>query len=179
MKPLTKLVSNKLLTRSALALVTTFSVLSTQADAEPSAYAMSVLVDSAGGKAVLRGDYDRVIADLAASTPISGTNFAAHTSLCVAYTKSGDFSNAENACNTAVAVTKKAIEGPRSHGLEGFSKRSLRRDLALALSNRGVLRVFTGVTELAEQDFLEASELKSGLLAPRANLSLIAELSGL
>jgi hypothetical protein len=175
MKPLTKLVSNKLLTRSALALVTTFSVLSTKADTEPSAYAMSVLVDSSGGRAVLRGDYDRVIADLAASTPISGTNFAAHTSLCVAYTKSEDFSNAENACNTAVAVTKKAIEGTR----RGFSKRSLRRDLAMALSNRGVLRVVTGVTELAEQDFLEASELESGLLEPRANLSLIAELSGL
>lgn len=177
MKPLTKLVSNKLLTRSALVLVTTLSINATHAESESVAYAMSVLEDSTGAKDILRGDYGQVIENLATSTPRAAGKFATQTNLCVAYTKSGDFSSAEHACDSAVAVTRKALAEVRGSYSAGFTQRSLRRELAVALSNRGVLRVHSGETELAGQDFVEASEQKSGLLEPYANLSRFVEAS--
>ena len=43
--------------------------------------------------------------------------------------------------------------------------------LALALSNRGVLNAALGETDLAQRDFEEASRLRTSLSAPGINLA--------
>lgn len=175
MKSPKTLMSEKLFDRSALALVLTFSFSPVQAELTPTAYTMSVIENHSEARDVLRGEYSRVTESRDTSTTFVGNSFSMQTNLCVAYTKTGEFDSAKAACETAVELTRKSLRRSRHQQSISYSQRSYRRDLALALSNRGVLRVFSGEAEMAQQDFIEANRLKSGLSQPSTNLSILIE----
>jgi hypothetical protein len=59
----------------------------------------------------------------------------------------------------------------RSEYSKSFQERLRREYLALALSNRGVLRAATGDVELARQDFVAAQSARARLSVVKTNLA--------
>lgn len=80
------------------------------------------------------------------------------------HAKTRKIDKASAACDAAIAVARK--QQPESRN-DGFGRRATERayeaDLALALSNRGVLLAAIGNEQLAKQDFLAAIELRTDL----------------
>ena len=72
-------------------------------------------------------------------------------------------------CNEAVVISRERMEVEKRFGYAAGS-----RNVALALSNRGVLRLLIGEGEQAREDFHEARILRSGIAAPRRNLQYLA-----
>lgn len=92
----------------------------------------------------------------------SNYEFAEQTNLCVAYTKIRDVEKASTACDAAVAQMKEQEDrASRSRSERSAEVRAYRSDLAVALSNRGVLLAATGDAELARKDFRAAMALQT------------------
>lgn len=134
------------------------------------AYTMTVISDDAQGHKIVSGDYKQAIDTINASrsrfNQVSRT-----TNLCVAYTKSGELDMAAEACDAAILSIK---NDNYSYGLAdrvNLQSGAYRRSLAMALSNRGVLRAINGEVELAREDFLQALDLRAGIAAPSVNLA--------
>lgn len=138
-----------------------FSV-SAGAEEQETPYTMTAIIDASFGHKVSTGEYEQAIQRITApGYHHLKDSFEAKTNLCVAYTKTGAIGQAVETCDAAVSEL-------RNQTMKYGSSRS---DLAVALSNRGVLRAVKGEEELARQDFLEAVELKSGIAAPSSNLA--------
>ncbi len=140
-----------------------------------STYTMMVVENFAYGKSILSGRYELAINRLAKRGSRYADNFETQTNLCVAYTKSGQLSKAEDACNAAVDLIQRhrAFENSgRSVSEDEFA--DAHRDFAIALSNRGVLLAAMGQADDAARDFREAEGLGSGLDAPSINLARAA-----
>ena len=156
----------------AMLIAATASVLSAPAAAKELSYTMAVISDRAHGAKVVAGDYDEAI-DLVAGKQRRGlAAFEASTNLCVAYTKSRQIEHATDACDSAVKEARKRLANVRrstSYLNSGDIKHV--RNLALALSNRGVLHATQGETELARAAFAEAIELKTGVDTAKINLA--------
>ena len=151
---------------SAALVALTLSMQSTYAeDVGKSAFTMTAISNVAMGEKVVAGEYDAVIARLASPAGRSVEAYSRYTNLCVAYTKSGELDAAEESCEKAVTIA-----GRRHSLIPTYSFRSGRRDKAVALSNRGVLRAVKGNVLGAERDFHEATNLTAALEAPRVNL---------
>jgi Flp pilus assembly protein TadD len=112
---------------------------------------MAAVVDRAQGRALLAGDYGRVIDRLSEQR----TDFETSTNLCVAYALSGDLARADTACKRALALSENA---------------ATRRDMALALTNLGVLKAAHGDLPAARSSFSRALELDGGLVPASDNL---------
>ena len=123
---------------------------------------MTAIIDASFGSEVTAGDYQKAIQRITAPKYHLKDSFAAQTNLCVAYTKTGAIGQATETCDAAVREIQSRMRFEMS-----------RSDLALALSNRGVLRAVQGQAELARQDFVDAVKLKSGLAAPTTNLAAL------
>lgn len=136
-----------------------FSV-SAGAEEQETPYTMTAIVDASFGSQVTAGDYDFAIERITAPKYHLRDSFEAKTNLCVAYTKTGAIGQATETCEAAVTEIQNRMRFEMT-----------RSDLALALSNRGVLRAVQGQADLARQDFVEAVSLKSGLAAPTTNLA--------
>lgn len=118
-------------------------------------FQMTAVTDRALGEVVLAGDYGTAIREL------EGANyrrFESSTNLCVAYTLAGEYQKADEACAAAVELSERA---------------AVRRDVAVALSNRGVLRAVSGDPSGARQDFSRALEIERGLYPANENLQLL------
>lgn len=129
-----------------------------------SPYVMTVIADKAQGEQVVSGQYEDAIAAITAPKSQNRDSFAASNNLCVAYTKMNDLAKATAACADALQVSENKF-GP------WYDAPRMRRDRALALSNRGVIRAITGDDSGARQDFELAIKLGRKLSAPMANLA--------
>ena len=136
-------------------------------------YTMTVVVDAAQGRKVVAGKYDHAIAKLAAKKSRARA-YEIHTNLCVAYTKTGDIDRATVECEAAVTALRKRDKGTRSSSTPLYVADANRSQLAVALSNLGVLEVVKGRPEAARQNFELALELDSRLAAARANIDRLA-----
>ena len=131
-------------------------------------FEMTVVTDAAFGHKVMDGELDAAIKSIEASHSRPSSEFFAQNNLCVAYTKSGQFSDAEMACDAAISKTlsgrqlKLAENGPAE-----------RRYAAIALSNRGVLHALMGDEGRAAADFTAAVKLRARLGAPKRNLEFL------
>ena len=115
-------------------------------------YQMAAVIDRARGNIVLAGDYDRAIAKLGGRPR---ADFESSTNLCVAYTMTGAMEQADAACAAALASSQET---------------EVRRDIAVALSNLGVVKAVKGDLSGARRDFSRALELESDLRQASKNL---------
>ena len=136
------------------------------ADEEAQKFEMTVIRDAAHGGKVLFGKHNEAIERINSGKTRVSETFYADTNLCVAYTLSAKFDDAETACDRALTDVTEASAKTRITKDE----RALRRYYALALSNRGVLRALDGNQQHAEQDFAVAMALDTGVTAPGNNL---------
>ncbi len=148
-----------------------FSV-SAGAAEQQSAYTMTAISNASFGEEVTVGKYEKAIEKITAPSYKTKTSFSAATNLCVAYTKTGDLDLASKNCDMALEKTRARVKSGRSSVLTkaiGFGRTPT--DLAIALSNRGVLHAVQGEMDLARQVFLEAIDVKSELEAAQINLA--------
>jgi Flp pilus assembly protein TadD len=122
-----------------------------------SGYQMAAVIDRARGNVVLAGDYGKAIEDLGGE---SGKRFEASTNLCVAYTMTGNLEKADSECAAALELSEKS---------------AVRRDIAVALSNLGVVKAVRGDLGGARKDFNRALEINAGLRQASENLQLLHE----
>ena len=134
-------------------------------------YEMSVFSDAAQGSKILSGKYENAITNMTAKNAPSERQVDLQTNLCVAYAKSGQLEAAELACDKAVIAAKRLKRSTSSSFADGTPTRIRGRYLAIALSNRGVLRAVSGDLEAAKQDFDEALAQRSRISSIEANLA--------
>ena len=147
---------------AAVTLVMTGSI--AEAKEKKPVYSLAIIVDAAEGRSVKRGSYEQAIGRLSSAKRYSRSDkFARQTNLCVAYTKTGDLENAEIACDKAVTMVADSAADESD------------RNLALALTNRGVLRAIQGETELALADFESAFDLRYYVRLAKTNLARVAK----
>jgi len=126
---------------------------------EPGAtpFTMAVVVDDAYGRAIVSGKFDKAIKKITADGNRSTNRFSHQNNLCVAYLKSKETDKARIACDAAIAIAEtqesRATKKDRDRAV---LVRASHSDLAIALSNRGVLLAATGDAERARQDFVAA-----------------------
>lgn len=126
------------------------------------AYHMAAVVDRARGDMVVSGEYTRAIEALESQ---AHRPFASRTNLCVAYALSGDLGKADVECGAALRLSR-----DKADKSSGATRRAARRDMALALSNMGVVRAVSGDLIGAYADFNLAVELSPGMRQADANL---------
>jgi tetratricopeptide (TPR) repeat protein len=126
------------------------------------AFQMAAVIDRARGDAVLAGNYGRAIEALERS---GRKHFASRTNLCIAYTLSGDLAKADAECGAALRLSKDKVE----HASDS-TRRVARRDVAVALSNLGVVKAVSGDLSGAYQDFTLAVEIDPRMRQADANL---------
>jgi Tfp pilus assembly protein PilF len=132
-------------------------------------YEMAFFSDSHQGSKIENGKYQQAIEKISTKAG-SGIALHAKTNLCVAYTKSGDIEAARIACEEAVVAAKTFRKVPRSdHAMETPAQMRARY-LAIALSNRGVLRAVTGDFDAARADFDAALAQEARFSSVRANI---------
>jgi Flp pilus assembly protein TadD len=154
----------KTIAATAMALVSSSGL----AQAPERLYEMKTYVDFPAGRDVIAGNYAKAIKAAGRSADRRGeTGMIANTSLCVAFTKTGRFADAENACTRAVSLAERSGRRP---SLWLYSHASRQQDIATALSNRGVLHAVSGNAAAAARDFREAARLVRAD-APRHNLA--------
>ena len=146
----------------ALLLGPAFSVPVAAQEAPAAAYTMAFIEDEAYGRQVTAGKYEQAIDRITRSGVRTRDRFAEQVNLCVAYAKSKDIESANLSCNAALAGLKKQQDRAT------LSKKSARygeykRDLAVALSNRGVLFAVSGDKKRARESFAAALELQTGI----------------
>lgn len=135
-------------------------------------YTLTAIEDLSFGEEVVAGNYETAIEGILGSLKSNPGGFEAQTNLCVAYTHSGEFSKAYESCDAALTALERRIRRSKVSGFTPFqSRRVQEKYLALALSNRGVLRAVSGKPDLARKDLIRASGLKFGLDVADANLA--------
>ncbi len=144
------------------ALLLGFSMPVTAEETAAATYTMAVIKNEAYGRQVTAGKYDQAIEKITRGGVRAKDRFANHVNLCVAYTKTKDIESANLSCNAALAGLKKQ-EDRSTRSKKSAVYGAYERDLALALSNRGVLFAVSGDTKRARESFAAAIELQTGL----------------
>ena len=140
---------------AALLLATTpaANVFAESRSVEP--FTMAVFIDTRHGEKINSGMYDQAIDKITRGGTRESRRFEDQVNLCVAYAKTNSIEKATAACNAAIEKVEKRVGRPNVD----LEARAHRYNLALALSNRGVLMAATGEIDRAEKDFLAALEL--------------------
>ena len=115
-------------------------------------YMMSIQANAPGIEHLRAGDYRKAIAASRSVLAEPGWQAAAYNNTCVAYTILQDYQRARHACGKAVKILRAAKA--RQRGARG----AIPASLAMAYSNRGVLRALTDDLKKAEQDFSRAQK---------------------
>ncbi len=162
--------------KALCALSLMFAATASNADTNDPKFTMTLFADNAQGSSILEGQYKDAIKKINAKSAKS-FRFETETNLCVAYTKSGALQQATAACEAAVQVAqeRKAKRGA-GRGIGGSSDRN--RSLAIALSNRGVLKAVMGDYDAARRDFDTAVDLRARIDAPKTNLQRLSIAEG-
>lgn len=131
---------------------------------------MTVITNHAYGKTVTRGEYEQAIDRITGNGRRVSKRFAEQTNLCVAYTKTNEIEKARTACDAAVSsVERRGARASRGTWYASAAVHAYQSDLAVALSNRGVLRAAIGDADLAERDFVAAINLNTALTSTIEN----------
>ncbi len=131
---------------------------------------MSVVLDrSSFGKTIKNGRYDYAIEKLTAPGRSLRRQHLDRINLCVAYTKSGHLALAEEVCDSALLLVRNKLAGEA----DDFARAELARFEAVALSNRGVVRIAAGDFEAAERDFRDALKVSRAAPAAERNLAYL------
>lgn len=146
----------------ALLLGPVFSMPVTAEETPAGAYTMTVIENEAYGNRVTAGRYEQAIDKITRGGGQGKDRFADQVNLCVAYTKTKDIESANLACNAALAGLKKR-EGRATRSKKGPLYGEYKKDLAVALSNRGVLFAVSGDAERAQESFAAAIELQTSV----------------
>jgi len=147
-----------------LLIAATLSAPASAENAQPGEFTMGVISDDAYGITVTKGKYEQAIERITKNGKRLPRSFADQINLCVAYTKSYEIEEAGAACDAAIAQVKKQERRvSRINNNRNPEDRAYRANLALALSNRGVLLAATGDAGRAEQDFYAAIALQTRL----------------
>ena len=147
--------------------LTAVGALPAHADNPPDNFEMKVVGDAAYGQLIQNGNSEAAIARLDGITTRKAGAFFKANNLCVAYTKTGELSKAEPAC-------EQALELISADGRIAASEKRMQRDFrAMALSNLGVLRALGGEYSLARDHFTQALELETRLSAPATNMAYL------
>jgi len=156
---------------TAVATATIAMLLTVSAAAEETAagFEMAVIQDVAYGTEIVAGNFRAAILGINSERSRAEDAFATRNNLCVALTMNSKFEKALPECNEAIAISVERLKVQKRFGYIAGT-----RNLAIALSNRGVLRLLIGETELARDDFHEARMLRAGVAAPRRNLQYLA-----
>lgn len=93
----------------------------------------------------------------------------ANTNLCVAYTVTHRFEEADKACSKALTLAHSDNAGHRFRGLESATAESV------ALSNRGVLHAVRGNELQATTDFRRAARMNRSWNGPAQNLAYLGQ----
>ena len=151
--------TRRVLSVVALAILAPFAAL---ADDEPvTPFRMGVVENKAFGNSIQRGKYDKAIDKLTRRSRSTQDTFSLQNNLCVAYVKTARFDKAAKACNAAVQQVRKLEERAAKKSPRSSEFLAYRSDLAVALSNRGVLLAVSGDATRARADFEAAIELGS------------------
>lgn len=126
-------------------------------DSIASRYKMAAVSNRARGNVVLAGNYRRAIEALDGK---GAKQFASSTNLCVAYTMTGELQKADVECGAALKLSQ---------------DKALHQDMAIALSNLGVLKAVSGDTNGAQQDFTRALQLNRKLSEAGENLQILRD----
>jgi len=154
--------TNKLATLAALLIAATASMPALAHEDRAVPFTMAVIIDSAHGSKVQVGNYEQAIERITRSGSRTPKSFADQVNLCVAYAKMNDIQKANSACEAAIAKVRKLDSRmARIRNARNQEVLAYRSDLALALSNRGVLMAVAGDKERAKQDFLAAIDLQT------------------
>jgi tetratricopeptide (TPR) repeat protein len=146
---------------AALLIIAATSMPALAHDERAAPFTMAVILGEAHGSKVEAGQYEQAIERITESGRRAPEDFADQVNLCVAYVKTKDIRKAGTACDAAVAKVKKQENRVSRIRNNRSEVRTYRANLALALSNRGVLLAATGDTERAKQDFLAAIDLQT------------------
>jgi hypothetical protein len=135
------------------------------ASADAASFELGSYLNHPGGKEIVARDYAGAIKSAStAKTYTSLDPLVGATNLCVAYTATGAFPDARDACDRAVEIARRedALAGSRIPSGTATSR---------ALSNRGVLRALIGDSAGAAEDFRAASKLANAWPAAGRNLA--------
>lgn len=139
-------------------------------------FEMAVYSDAPQGMKILSGKYDQAISKIN-TKPSSADRVHVKTNLCVAYVKAGNIDAADTACEEAV-VAAESMNKVRTSSFIGQSSAKVRaRYLAVALSNRGVVKAVRGDLEAAKLDFGAALAQRSGVSSVETNIEQL-EIAG-
>lgn len=129
-------------------------------------YEMISYLDSVSGRRLEARDYDGAIEIALQHARARGAEarLIEHTNLCVAYTLTGRYAAANEACESALNAAKRVDEN-HSRVLP-----RLGTETAKAITNRGVLRAMSGDMAGAESDFKAATAMHGASSAPSRNL---------
>lgn len=129
-----------------------------------------VFEDSANGEALMKRDVVTAIDDLAPRVDNAKARFVERNNLCAAYIVAKNVEEARDVCEAAVKIGNRRVRDASV-----WSAYSLRRNFAVALTNRGVLNALVGETDAAARDFEKAARMNRTMEEPRANLERLAE----
>lgn len=164
---------------SALVLgVASALLLGTAAHAQDQRFVLSAYTNVAGGPALLQGDYATAIRQISAGSHASALDTAAvSTNRCVLLTLTRHWAQAHAACDEAVENAQR--ERLDLSSWELWSRQTHDNDLALAYSNRAVLKWLSNDAASAAQDLARAQDLapQAGFVA--RNLAALGEHSTL
>ncbi len=161
------------LARTGAGILTTIALVfgaGTAAAGEAESYRLAAIKDTAYGSLILREQFDTAIERLERRERKGIYGFYTATNLCVAYLKTASLENAAESCALAVD-TIEDVMADRSRGDADPALYSVRRFLALALSNRGVMHAVSGRDAEAQADFEAARAIESRLKEPSINLA--------
>ncbi|MDJ0792672.1 MAG: hypothetical protein QNI98_00405 [Woeseiaceae bacterium] len=147
----------RVLSAVALAILAPVATLADDQSAMP--FQMGVVEDQAYGRSIQSGKYELAIGKLTRPGRFSRGAFPSQNNLCVAYVKTSNLEKAAAACNAAVNESKAREKRATKKSPRSTESRAYRSDLAVALSNRGVLRAVSGDASNARADFHAALEL--------------------
>lgn len=148
----------------ALLVAATISYPASAEETEVKPFTMAVVVNDAYGRAIVFGKFDKAIRRITADGHRSPNNFPDQNNLCVAYLKTKATDKARAACDAAIALAKtRESRATNRNSDRSLAVRESRSDLAIALSNRGVLLAATGNAERAREDFVAAIDFQTGL----------------
>lgn len=116
---------------------------------------LSGYADGPQGEALLAGRYDLVILRLAGhGAPFDVDEVSASTNLCVAYIMTRHWSSAQRVCDEALRDARLDTPEPTM-----FSRLARNEEVAIAYSNRAVLKLIEGRAASAADDLAKARAL--------------------
>lgn len=124
------------------------------------AFGMAVFLSSHYGAEIKSGQIDTAIAALESDDTPDDAPYIRSNNLCVAYIKARNLTKATSACDDAVLQLQNASESLAAKKYASRAQRViLREDMAVALSNQGVVLALNGDAEQAEELFRKSMEL--------------------